>query len=67
MVPAAALALRTAPGEGYGRIWKSGPLAVTSAPVLASLRCGRPDDHVPLMTRQGIRQSFNTESYCLWP
>ncbi|MPC41512.1 hypothetical protein E2C01_035107 [Portunus trituberculatus] len=45
MVEAAALALSTAPGDGYGRIWNSGPLAVTSAPVRASFFCGSPDDH----------------------
>ena len=52
MVEAAALALSTAPGDGYGRIWKSGPLAVTSAPVRASFFCGNPDDHVPLWGTQ---------------
>lgn len=44
----AALALSTAPGLGYGRCWNSGPAAVVSAPVFASLRLGRPLDQDPL-------------------
>lgn len=47
----AALARRTAPGLGYGLCWNRGPAAVVSAPVLASLRLGRPLDHEPLLAK----------------
>jgi len=44
----AALALRMAPGLGYGLIWNSGPLAVESTPVFASSPDASPVDQEPL-------------------
>ena len=43
-----ALALRIAPGLGYGLIWNSGPLAVASTPVFASSPDVSPVDQEPL-------------------
>ena len=39
---------RMSPGEGYGRIWNSSPLAVSSAPVFALPFRSRPEAQLPL-------------------
>lgn len=44
------LARRMEPGLGYGLIWYSGPVAVVSTPVLASLILPKPVAQVPLKT-----------------
>ena len=46
--PSSLFILRMAPGLGYGLIWKRGPEAVTSTPVLASPCLSSPVDHFPL-------------------
>ena len=40
--------LKTAPGDGYGLTWNSGPLAVVSAPVLTFPSSCRPLAQSPL-------------------
>ena len=47
-VPISAFMRRMSPGDGYGRIWKSSPVAVSSAPVFALPRTSRPAAQFPL-------------------
>lgn len=50
----ALLALRTAPGLGYGLCWNKGPEAVESTPVLASPVLSSPADQPPLEYKHTI-------------